>query len=134
MTEQLTRVKDLPEAQKRQEMLATLLHDISKPETQKIWSNGGISNHLHAEKGAVKSAEILQRLGYDQQTTDMVSEVVRDHMKMHQMLTMNPKGVETILSRPYIGAKIRLQASDSLGTTFEGRFDADLEPYLTERN
>ena len=133
MTEQLTRVKDLPEAQKRQEMLATLLHDISKPETQKIWPNGGISNHLHAEKGAVKSAEILQRLGYDQQTTDMVSEVVRDHMKMHQMLTMNPKGVETILSRPYIEAKIRLQASDSLGTTFEGRFDTNLEPYLTER-
>jgi hypothetical protein len=40
-----------------------IAYDIAKPETQKIWPDGGISNYKHAEIGAEKVQGILQRLG-----------------------------------------------------------------------
>ncbi len=101
-------------------MLAGLLHDIGKPETQKIWPDGGISNYGHAEAGAKRVPEIAERLKYSNAETSTVQGIVNEHMKMHDVEKMNPSTLKKLLELPYIEDLITLQHADAMGT---GRTD-----------
>jgi putative nucleotidyltransferase with HDIG domain len=131
--EHVARTENLPEEQKYTERLAALLHDIAKPETQNIWPDGGISNYKHADIGAQKAQDILQRLGEKPETIEQVSSIIKDHMRMHEARKFDESTLNELLADPLIEAKIRLQASDALGSGNPNRSSRALEPFLSEK-
>lgn len=62
--------------------LAALLHDIGKPKTRKIDSDG-VSFHHHEVVGAQMAAERLRALRFSNDIITSVSEVIRLHHRFH---------------------------------------------------
>jgi len=62
-----------------------LLHDISKKETFKV-VNGLTQCPNHWEEGAIKSIKILKRLGFSEDQIHFVSELIKNHMLIHNAL------------------------------------------------
>ncbi len=62
--------------------LAALLHDIGKPKTRKIDSDG-VSFHHHEVAGAVMAADRLRSLRFKNEIVDSVSEIIRLHHRFH---------------------------------------------------
>ena len=62
--------------------LAALLHDIGKPKTRKIDSEG-VSFHHHEVVGADMAAERLRALRFKNEVVDSVSEIIRLHHRFH---------------------------------------------------
>lgn len=59
--------------------IAALLHDIAKPDTEEIDSDGISHFHGHAELGEEKAAAILRRLKFDNDTINKVKKYVKYH-------------------------------------------------------
>lgn len=70
---------DIPAADNRILRLSLLLHDIAKPDCRTTEPDG--RNHFkgHPEAGVKKAEEVLKRLKYDNETTDIVLKLVRYH-------------------------------------------------------
>ena len=58
---------------------AALLHDVAKPETQVTDGQGEHHFPKHGEAGAKKAKEIMRRLKFDNETTDLVVRLVAAH-------------------------------------------------------
>lgn len=58
---------------------AALLHDVAKPEVQVTDTQGAQHFPKHGEAGAKKAKEIMRRLKFDNETTDMVVRLVAAH-------------------------------------------------------
>lgn len=63
--------------------LAALLHDIGKPDTKELLSDGGASFHHHDVVGARLTRHRMRELRFDKATTRAVSELVRLHLRLH---------------------------------------------------
>ena len=59
--------------------LAMLFHDIGKPQTLTVDEDGITHNHGHAAVGEKITLSVLQRLKFDNDTTDKVTRLVRCH-------------------------------------------------------
>lgn len=104
--------------QKWETVLAGLLHDIGKPDTQEIHGEGRISNTGHAEVGAKYFLDsIAARLKLTNQETATVHGMILNHMRMHKINEMSPSKLRQTLNLPYIEQLIALQHADSMGTT-----------------
>lgn len=134
-----THVDELPPQMQFTDLLAALLHDIGKPDTQEFKEpdeNGviRISNLQHDLVGADIAETILERLQCDSATSCQVVELVREHMRMHATKKMKRKNLQKTLARPFIESKIRLQASDADGSkTTSLRESKNLYGFLTEK-
>ena len=62
--------------------LAALLHDVGKPKTRKIGSDG-VSFHHHEVVGAKIAAARLRELRYPNEVVSAVSEIIRLHHRFH---------------------------------------------------
>lgn len=60
--------------------LAALLHDISKYRYHDVNRIGEFSYHGHEIKSAEMAKKILERLGYDKKTIDVVTSLIENHM------------------------------------------------------
>jgi poly(A) polymerase len=60
--------------------LATLLHDVGKPDCREREPGGRWRFHGHAERGAELAERALRRLRYDRATVARTAELVRRHM------------------------------------------------------
>lgn len=58
---------------------AALLHDVAKPECKVLLENGEENFPEHALLGAEKAKKIMQRLKFDNETTDYVKRLVAAH-------------------------------------------------------
>jgi len=65
--------------------LAGLLHDISKPQTKTIENSGKMRFLGHNEQGAAVAAAILERLRFSSKEINLVSTVVKYHLRPNQM-------------------------------------------------
>ncbi len=65
--------------------LASLLHDISKPETRTVESTGRIRFLGHGEEGAEVAVGILRRLRFSNRETRLVELAVKHHLRPTQM-------------------------------------------------
>lgn len=65
--------------------LATLLHDIAKPQTRRTKPDGAVSFHAHQTQGADIARHIADRLGFDIGETHYIATIVRDHMRPGQL-------------------------------------------------
>ncbi len=97
-------------------MMGGLLHDVGKPATQKIWPDGGISNHGHDAKGAELTHDIARRLKMSSNQEQRVTELVRLHMIMHEVQSLRPGKLTALLERPDIMDLIEIQHADATGT------------------
>lgn len=114
-------------------MLAGLLHDIAKPQTQKRWTGGGISNHGHDVLGAEMARVICRRLQVSDDETDRVCELIRLHMKMHKVTKLPDNELAELLKRSDIGDLIILQHADSQGTGHPDRANHSRKAFLAEK-
>ncbi len=63
--------------------LAALLHDLGKPQTREIHSDGTVTFHHHDVVGARMVRNRMRELRFDKATTKQVSELVRLHLRFH---------------------------------------------------
>lgn len=117
--------------QKWETVLAGLLHDIGKPDTQKDWGEGRISNHGHAEVGAKYFLDsIAGRLKLTNQETTTVHGMILNHMRMHKIQEMSPSTLRQTLNLPYIEQLIVLQHADTMATTRPDRATRSMTDYI----
>lgn len=62
--------------------LACLLHDVAKPETRLVDEDGQIRFFSHENVGAAMATAMMRRLKFDNQTTDAVALLVKNHMRL----------------------------------------------------
>ncbi|MEX0785518.1 MAG: HD domain-containing protein [Dehalococcoidia bacterium] len=65
--------------------LATLLHDVAKPETRAPDETGRIRFFGHAERGAETARAIMRRLRFSRRETDLVALMVEEHLRPGQL-------------------------------------------------
>jgi poly(A) polymerase len=97
-------------------MLAGLLHDNAKPDTQVIHDDGHISNHGHDSLGAEKAKSIAERLKMSKADTAKLVALIQDHMKMHTVKEMRPATLSKLMEQPYFVEKMQLQNADAHAT------------------
>jgi putative nucleotidyltransferase with HDIG domain len=98
--------------------LAALLHDIGKPSTRSIL-NDEIHFYSHEDVSAEMTKAIMQRLRFDNDTTDRVVKMVRNHMRPHSLTDAK----ETALRRfirdigdEMVDSILELAKADELGS------------------
>ncbi|MBX9877543.1 MAG: CCA tRNA nucleotidyltransferase [Candidatus Obscuribacterales bacterium] len=96
-------------------MFSGLFHDIGKPDTQKITSDGRITNYGHDSKGAEIAAEIARRLEMSGDQNHTISDTVAKHMTMHNGPKLSKKKLREYLDLKHIENLIELQDADALG-------------------
>lgn len=99
--------------------ISGLLHDIAKKETFTI-TNGLTSCPDHWGRGAIKTAEILKRLGFSENEIIFVSNLVKNHMLIHNALWPDPKfkkipEIKKDLKEDYPG-QLLLALADTMGS------------------
>jgi putative nucleotidyltransferase with HDIG domain len=62
--------------------LATLLHDIGKPRTREVDSDGHVHFYRHEDVGSEMARQLLQRLRFTGDEIDSVSRLVAEHMRI----------------------------------------------------
>ena len=65
--------------------LAALLHDVAKPKTKNLESDGRVHFFGHASEGAMMAGDIMERLRFSNQQTKMVQLMIEHHMRVWQM-------------------------------------------------
>jgi len=97
--------------------LATLFHDISKPETFTMDDNGQGHFYLHHKVGADKTREIMKRLKFDNETIDNVCILVYNHMARYPKLREGSvKKLLRRLGEHNVDDLINLQIADIIGS------------------
>lgn len=105
-------------SEKLEVRLASLLHDIAKPETKR---GAGVDAtfYNHDIVGASVAARILQRLRFSNEITEKTSHLVRNHMFFYNVDEVSEAGVRRLLKR--VGPEnfkdvIDLRIADRLGS------------------
>lgn len=62
---------------------AALMHDIGKPDTKELFSDGTVTFHHHDVVGARMTRQRMRALRFDKDTVKDVSELVRLHLRFH---------------------------------------------------
>lgn len=65
--------------------VAALLHDVAKPETKAMATSGRTRFLGHAERGAEMTLAILGRLRFSNKESELISRIVRYHMRPTQL-------------------------------------------------
>jgi len=76
---------------------ACLLHDIAKPKTKTIESNGRIRFFGHELVGADMAVHILKRLRYSNEQVQIVKRLVRNHMRIANIEAIKKPGLRRLL-------------------------------------
>jgi poly(A) polymerase/tRNA nucleotidyltransferase (CCA-adding enzyme) len=69
--------------------LATLLHDVAKPQTKQPKPGGGVSFHEHQTIGGEIALEVARRLGFSDREAGYIRTVVREHMRPGQLAALD---------------------------------------------
>lgn len=94
--------------------LATLLHDVGKPPTFSVSDRIRFTNH--AAVGATMSEGICQRLRLSAAETRAVTTLVRDHLRVRDLVAMRPGRVRRFLRREDIDDLLELHRVDCLAS------------------
>lgn len=111
-------------------MLATICHDLGKPETTEFNEEGKIVSYGHDKEGVEPTLKFLKRIGVDLATTEKVAKLVENHMWSHTNYSNFTKGQDVSdgafrkLARNLYPATIeelaRLGYADGTGTGYYG--------------
>ncbi|MCH2694823.1 MAG: CCA tRNA nucleotidyltransferase [Acidobacteriia bacterium] len=94
--------------------MATLLHDIGKPNTyekkDRIRFNG------HAKLGAEMAFGICQQLRFSKKQQKLITELIRDHLKFKDLAQMRPSTLRRFLGQEGFSEHLELHRLDCLGS------------------
>jgi len=98
--------------------LASLLHDIAKPQTKKI-INGGVTFYNHDIAGAKIAKKIMGRLKFSNDDIDKVTILIRNHMFYYNVDEVTASSVRRLIKK--VGEEnlkdlIDLRIADRLGS------------------
>ncbi len=69
--------------------LATLLHDVAKPQTKQTKPDGDVSFYEHQTIGGEIAREVALRLGFSAEEAIYIRSIVREHMRPGQLATLD---------------------------------------------
>jgi putative nucleotidyltransferase with HDIG domain len=69
--------------------LATLLHDVAKPQTKQTKPDGDVSFYEHQTIGGEIAREVALRLGFSAEEAAYIRSIVREHMRPGQLATLD---------------------------------------------
>jgi len=95
-------------------LLATLFHDIGKPDTFTLKER--IRFDSHAEIGAAITRKIMKRLNFSREQTEAVAWCIEHHMMMASFLTMKDGRLMHWLHHPQMNNLLMLMKADAAGT------------------
>lgn len=95
--------------------LATLFHDIGKPDTFSLKER--IRFDSHASIGSKLAAKIMRRLNFSREQIDAVTWCIEHHMMMASFLDMNDGRLMHWLHHPQMKNLLVLMKADAEGTT-----------------
>ena len=101
--------------------IAALLHDIAKPDTEEIDSEGISHFHGHAELGEEKAEAILRRLKFDNDTMNKVKKYVKYH---DYKIEATPRAVRRALNKigkEYFEQVLEIKQADMLAQSMYQR-------------
>lgn len=101
--------------------IAALLHDIAKPDTEEIDSEGISHFHGHAQLGEEKAAAILKRLKFDNDTIHKVKKYVKYH---DYRIEATPRAVRRALNKigkEYFEQILEIKQADMLAQSMYQR-------------
>lgn len=101
--------------------IAALLHDIAKPDTEEIDSEGISHFHGHAQLGEEKAAAILKRLKFDNETIHKVKKYVKYH---DYRIEATPRAVRRALNKigkEYFEQILEIKQADMLAQSMYQR-------------
>lgn len=101
--------------------IAALLHDIAKPDTEEIDSEGISHFHGHAELGEEKAESILRRLKFDNDTMNKVKKYVKYH---DYKIEATPRAVRRALNKigkEYFEQVLEIKQADMLSQSMYQR-------------
>jgi poly(A) polymerase len=113
--------------------LAALFHDIGKPSTQKI-EGDKISFIDHEDIGADGTRLAMERLKFDNDTTNKVVKLVKLHMRPHFLVKASVKAYRRFIrdSDTLLGDVLDLAEADSLGRLPVRNFIPDIRVKVEE--
>jgi poly(A) polymerase len=79
--------------------LSALFHDIGKPATKSVGSDGRVHFYAHEDIGAVMAADIMKRLRYTNDEISSVQNIVQNHMSLKQTGPSGEKATDKQLRR-----------------------------------
>ena len=101
--------------------IAALLHDIAKPDTEEIDSEGISHFHGHAQLGEEKAESILRRLKFDNDTMNRVKKYVKYH---DYKIEATPRAVRRALNKigkEYFEQVLEIKQADMLAQSMYQR-------------
>lgn len=100
--------------------LATLLHDVGKPPTYQVKERIRFDGHV--EVGARLAEQVCRRLRMSNEDTDLVIELVQDHLRFMNIHDMRLSTLKRFLRRPNFAAHLELHRVDCLSC--HGKLDS----------
>lgn len=91
---------------------SVLLHDIGKPSTLKVDSNGRIRFNEHDVVGARMARELMQRFRFSNAEIDAVADCVANHMTWKDVPNMRLSTFKRLLARPHFETELALHQID----------------------
>lgn len=110
--------------------IITGCHSFLLSESRYSWTR---DSHLHDEVGADMAEDICRRLRLTNDQVDLVSTLVRKHMKMHHGKELRRAKLIRMLEHQYINEMIALQHADSMGTTSAHRHEKSLRDFYMSK-
>ena len=95
---------------------ACLLHDIGKVSTTEFGNDGRIHANQHHKVGADLTREVLTRLKFSSDQTDLITKVVYDHMKPMHIKDMKRSKLRRFLGSDHITAVLAVHKADCLAS------------------
>lgn len=109
-------IKSLPPYSSLELVLATLFHDIAKPQTRIVDGNK-VHFYEHEVYGSLMAEEILYRLKFKVDTIKKVVWLVRNHMRVHKFSEMKKSKKIQLITNEYFNDLTELLKADILGSS-----------------
>jgi tRNA nucleotidyltransferase/poly(A) polymerase len=93
-------------------VFAVLLHDIGKPPTSTVDSDGRIRFNGHDRVGARMAERVLGRLRFSRAETDAIVAMVENHMHFKDVQRMRVAKVKRLMARPTYTEELELHRVD----------------------
>jgi poly(A) polymerase len=94
----------------------TLLHDIAKPRTRAVTSDGKTTYYGHTEQGAAIGADLMRRLRRSRFVQERVAYLVRYHLRLCMAPRMRPSTLKKMLAEEGFDELLELARFDALGS------------------
>jgi len=91
---------------------SVLLHDIGKPATRTVGSDGRAHFYTHEEVGANMAEALLRRLKFPRRSQDRIVHAIRQHMRFAQVDKMKTSTWRRLLAEPDFPLELELHRID----------------------